>query len=152
MLCFQEEKLRQAQKSEELRRKKASAQDEAERAAVLEELRSLDTAVSEARERLRRYEVATASSQAEADNANAAAAKAEERRNAAQQEAEEIAAAMGQNVDGLLAGEVTTKGESIELDERYEATVLKIYRESVIFELPAQQNGAAPHRCVSLAD
>jgi len=56
----------------------------------------------------------------------------------------EISAAMGENVDGLLAEEVTTKGDSIELDERYEATVLKIYRESVIFELPGQQNGAAP--------
>lgn len=56
----------------------------------------------------------------------------------------EIAAAMGANVDGLLAGQVAGKSQEIELDQRYQATVLRIYRESVIFELPEQQNGAVP--------
>ena len=56
----------------------------------------------------------------------------------------EIAAAMGENVDGLLAGQVAGKSQEIEFDERYQATVLRIYRESVIFELPEQNNGAAP--------
>ena len=56
----------------------------------------------------------------------------------------EIALAMGENVDGLLAEEVSTKTSEIEEDKRYEATVLRIYRESVIFELPGQQNGAVP--------
>lgn len=53
----------------------------------------------------------------------------------------EIAAAMGTNVENLLDGEVTTKSVAIEEDEHYQATVLRVYRESVIFELPGQQNG-----------
>jgi hypothetical protein len=44
--AIQEEQLRQAQKADELRRKKAAAQEERDRTAVLEELRSLDVAAS----------------------------------------------------------------------------------------------------------
>ena len=55
----------------------------------------------------------------------------------------EIAAAMG-DVENLLDGEVTTKSAVIEEDGRYQATVLRVYRESVIFELPGQQNGMIP--------
>lgn len=59
----------------------------------------------------------------------------------------EIALAMGEGVESLMAGQVSSKNEhEIELDERYPATVLKIYRESVLFELPGQQNGAVPLR------
>lgn len=56
----------------------------------------------------------------------------------------EIAAAMGEGVENLLAGEISTQSEEIELDGRYQATALKVYRESVLFELPGQQNGAIP--------
>ena len=56
----------------------------------------------------------------------------------------EIAAAMGEGVENLLAGEVSAQSPEIELDGRYQATALKVYRESVLFELPGQQNGAIP--------
>ena len=56
----------------------------------------------------------------------------------------EIAAAMGDGVEDLMEGQVTTKSESIEFDARYQATAVKVYRESVLFELPGQQNGAIP--------
>ena len=56
----------------------------------------------------------------------------------------EIAMAMGESVEDLMAGQVAQQSTDIELDERYQATVIKIYRESVLFELPNQQNGAVP--------
>ena len=79
---MQEEQLRHAQKEDEVRRKKHAAQDDADRAAVLEEMRSLDMAVTEARERLRRYEAAAHTSQTEAAKATHIAEEAEARRDA----------------------------------------------------------------------
>ena len=59
----------------------------------------------------------------------------------------EIAAALGAvAVDDLLAGEAKSGPEDveIEIDRRYTATVAKIYRESVLFELPGRRNGVVP--------
>ena len=59
----------------------------------------------------------------------------------------EIAAAL-ENValDDLMASEVKMRPDDVELefDQRYQATVAKIYRESVLFELPGQRNGVVP--------
>jgi hypothetical protein len=77
---LQEERLLQAQRSDDLRRKKLAAKDDVDRAAVLEELRSLDAAVTDARERLRRYEAAAKHAKGEAEKAVAAAEDAESRR------------------------------------------------------------------------
>lgn len=79
---MQEEQLRQAQKMDEVRRKRVAAEDDANRAAVLDEMRSLDAAVTEARERLRRYEAAAHAAQAQADKAAGIAEDAEARRDA----------------------------------------------------------------------
>lgn len=56
----------------------------------------------------------------------------------------EIALAMGESVEDLMDGQVKTKSADVEIDERYQATALKIYRESVLFELPGQHNGMIP--------
>ncbi len=59
----------------------------------------------------------------------------------------EIAAALGDvALDDLMAGEVKMRPDDVEIefDQRYQATVAKIYRESVLFELPGQRNGVIP--------
>ena len=60
----------------------------------------------------------------------------------------EIAAAMGENVENLMAGQISTASleEEVNIDGRYKATVLRIFRESVLFELPGPHNGAIPMR------
>ena len=60
----------------------------------------------------------------------------------------EIAAAMGENVESLMAGQITPSAaeEEVEIDGRYKATVLRIFRESVLFDLPGPHNGAVPLR------
>lgn len=60
---------------------------------------------------------------------------------------QEIAAAMGENVENLMAGQVSPSGEEeVKIDGRYEATVLRTLRESVLFDLPGPYNGAVPLR------
>ena len=56
----------------------------------------------------------------------------------------EIAAAMGENVESLMAGQVgpSAAEEEVEVEGRYKATVLRIFRESVLFDLPGPYNGA----------
>ena len=59
----------------------------------------------------------------------------------------EIAAALDNvALDELMAGEVKAQPDDVEIefDQRYQATVVQIYRESVLFELPGQQNGVVP--------
>ena len=58
----------------------------------------------------------------------------------------EIARAMGDGVENLMDDQVKGQpGEDeLESDQRYPGTVLKIYRESVLFELPGQRNGVVP--------
>lgn len=60
----------------------------------------------------------------------------------------EIVRAMGEGVEDLMASQVspTTDEQEIEFDQRYLGTVVKIYRESALFELPGQRNGAVPLR------
>ncbi len=63
---------------------------------------------------------------------------------------QEIAAAMGANVENLMAGEVQpTDEDEVAVDGRYKATVVKIFRESVLFDLPGPHNGAIPLRYFS---
>jgi small subunit ribosomal protein S1 len=59
---------------------------------------------------------------------------------------DEIAAAMGDSIEDLMAGQVEQKADeqSIEIEERYVAVVAKIHRDSVLVELPGQQNGVIP--------
>lgn len=58
----------------------------------------------------------------------------------------EIAAAMGESVDDLLAGQIAAGDEQprIEVEDRFVATVAKVHRDFVLFELPGQQNGIIP--------
>lgn len=63
---------------------------------------------------------------------------------------QEIAAAMGADVENLMAGQVEPSGEEeVAVDGRYKATVVKIFRESVLFDLPGPHNGAIPLRYFS---
>ena len=63
---------------------------------------------------------------------------------------QEIAAAMGADVENLMAGQVQPSGEEeVAVDGRYKATVVKIFRESVLFDLPGPHNGAIPLRYFS---
>lgn len=82
MTVLQEEQLRHAQKADDVRRKKVAAQEDADRATVLDEMRALDASVTEARERLRRYEAAAHAAQGEAEKATGVAEEAEARRDA----------------------------------------------------------------------
>ena len=59
----------------------------------------------------------------------------------------EIASAMGADVEQLMAGQVQPATEDeAKIDGRYTAKVLKIFRESVLFDLPGPHNGAIPLR------
>ena len=60
----------------------------------------------------------------------------------------EIARAMGEGVEDLMASQVAakTREEEIEYDKRYLATIVNVYRESAILELPGQRNGFVPLR------
>lgn len=60
---------------------------------------------------------------------------------------QEIAAAMGQDVEHLMADQVQPATDvEVQLDGRYKATVLRIFRESVLFDLPGPYNGSIPLR------
>ena len=61
---------------------------------------------------------------------------------------QEIAAAMGQDVDRLMAGQVqpTKPEEEVKIDGRYQVKVLRIFRDSVLVDLPGPHNGAIPLR------
>ena len=60
----------------------------------------------------------------------------------------EIAMAMGEGVDELMAGQMkSSAGEpTITVDEKYLGTVVKVHRDTALFELPGQHNGVVPLR------
>jgi hypothetical protein len=79
---LQEEELARAERAVEQRRRQRAAQEEHDRARMLEDLRELDAATAEARGQLQRAEAEATKRESSAEAAEAAAAEAEERRDA----------------------------------------------------------------------